>query len=385
VVATYVAANSSLQFIENRPIHWAGGRDTPPPDTPECGFDGSLCPDNCEHYKLEAEIAMMTWRVSWTDVLQPGGRLRGSLHSLARRYSTGTTFSDEATSLAGDRQVYTPFYGACVDPPHCCLLTEYCPKGSLQDILENESIKLDWMFKVSLMHDIVKNKYDFLENTLKGVNKLRTKKGKRDKLGDETRKLMEERNELLEKRKDNRQKIANISKKIQVSIRRHRKKERLNILKEQIEKTGGIKKGQLWTSPELLRISEPPADGTQKGDVYSFGIIMHEIVNRQGAFWLGPGVEMPPKAQESSNILDNLLSRMEQYANNLESVASQLINGQSVVAETFEQVTIYFSDIVGFTALSASSTPMQVVDLLNDLYTCFDSIVENYDVYKVPV
>lgn len=24
------------------------------------------------------------------------------------------------------------FYGACVEPPHCCLLTEYCPKGSLQ-------------------------------------------------------------------------------------------------------------------------------------------------------------------------------------------------------------------------------------------------------------
>ncbi|KOB70157.1 Endonuclease-reverse transcriptase, partial [Operophtera brumata] len=92
-------------------------------------------------------------------------------------------------------------------------------------------------------HKTLQNKYDFLENTLKGVNKLRTKKGKRDKLGDETRKLMEERNELLEKRKDNRQKIANISKKIQVSIRRHRKKERLNILKEQIEKTGGIKKG----------------------------------------------------------------------------------------------------------------------------------------------
>lgn len=48
------------------------------------------------------------------------------------------------------------FYGACVDSPNCCILTEYCPKGSLQDILENEQIKLDWMFKLSLMHDIAR-------------------------------------------------------------------------------------------------------------------------------------------------------------------------------------------------------------------------------------
>ncbi|GFQ84217.1 atrial natriuretic peptide receptor 2 [Trichonephila clavata] len=116
------------------------------------------------------------------------------------------------------------------------------------------------------------------------------------------------------------------------------------------------------------------------------------------------------KDNDSGNILDNLLSRMEQYANNLEalveertadyleekrkaedllyqllpkSVASQLIRGESVTAEAFDSVTIYFSDIVGFTEMSAESTPMEVVDLLNDLYTCFDSIIENFDVYKV--
>lgn len=47
------------------------------------------------------------------------------------------------------------FYGAVIESVPC-FLTEYCPKGSLQDILENSEINLDWMFKLSLMHDIVK-------------------------------------------------------------------------------------------------------------------------------------------------------------------------------------------------------------------------------------
>ena len=48
------------------------------------------------------------------------------------------------------------FIGACIDPPNQCILTEYCSKGSLQDVLENEQIKLDSMFKFSLMQDIVR-------------------------------------------------------------------------------------------------------------------------------------------------------------------------------------------------------------------------------------
>lgn len=116
------------------------------------------------------------------------------------------------------------------------------------------------------------------------------------------------------------------------------------------------------------------------------------------------------RAYDSDNLLENLLSRMEQYTNNLEqlaeqrtnafleekqkseqllyqvlpkSIADQLISGNAVQPEYFDSVTICLSDIVGFTSIAATATPMQVVSLLNDLYTCFDSTIADYDVYKV--
>lgn len=52
-------------------------------------------------------------------------------------------------------------------------------------------------------------------------------------------------------------------------------------------------------------------------------------------------------------------------------------------SQVFPDVTILFSDVVKFNEICIHITPMQVVDMLNEIYIVFDTLSEKHNVYKV--
>ncbi|XP_078045416.1 guanylate cyclase 32E [Augochlora pura] len=306
------------------------------------------------------------------------------------------------------------FIGACTDPPNICIVVEYCARGSLKDILENEDMKLDNMFMASLVGDIIRGMIYLHESVIKYHGSLSTS------------------NCLVDSRW-----VVKLADFGLHEFKKDAECEPCDVLKKY--------HGLLYRAPEFLRSNRtqiPTARDYQRGDVYSFAIVLYELQGRHGPYGISdisdseilkkviardPATEpfRPPLDQLENcfhfvrdcliecwsedpeirpdfkiirnklrplrkgmkpNIFDNMMAMMEKYANNLEAlvdertdqlteekkktdallyemlpryVAEQLKRGHKVEAESFDSVTIYFSDIVGFTAMSAESTPLQ--------------------------
>ncbi|XP_072776781.1 retinal guanylyl cyclase 1 [Taeniopygia guttata] len=308
------------------------------------------------------------------------------------------------------------------------IVSEHCSRGSLEDLLRNEDMKLDWMFKSSLLIDLIK-----------GVRYLHHR--------DVVHGRLKSRNCVVDGR-------------FVLKVTDHGYNQLLEA--QRVPAPPPQPHERLWTAPELLRDAALERRGSFRGDVYGIGIIMQEVICRSAPYcMLGlPPEEIIEKVQRppplcrpavsadqaplecihlmkecwseqpekrptidqvfdqfkginkgrKTNIIDSMLRMLEQYSSNLEdlirerteeleiekqktdklltqmlppSVAEALKMGTPVEPEYFEEVTLYFSDIVGFTTISAMSEPIEVVDLLNDLYTLFDAIIGSHDVYKV--
>jgi guanylate cyclase soluble subunit beta len=105
-------------------------------------------------------------------------------------------------------------------------------------------------------------------------------------------------------------------------------------------------------------------------------------------------VEMSIAAEleETKNALELQKARVEQEKQRADqllhrmlppTVANELQSSGEARAMDYSSVTILFSDIKGFTTICNSVKPIEVVGLLNSLYTLFDFQSEKYRVYKV--
>jgi len=66
-----------------------------------------------------------------------------------------------------------------------------------------------------------------------------------------------------------------------------------------------------------------------------------------------------------------------------EEIADELANSRHVIADQFEDVSVLFADVVGFTPMSADMTPVELVEVLDELFGCFDDLVEDAGLEKI--
>lgn len=64
-------------------------------------------------------------------------------------------------------------------------------------------------------------------------------------------------------------------------------------------------------------------------------------------------------------------------------VAEQLKQGQNTIADSFPDATVLFADIVEFTKFAADRSPLEVVSMLNKIFSAFDWLAHKHGVEKI--
>lgn len=96
------------------------------------------------------------------------------------------------------------------------------------------------------------------------------------------------------------------------------------------------------------------------------------------AFTTGTILYLVRQLEVAQNRADRLLFNLLPYA-----IAKRLKNNPRSIADAHQEVSILFADIVGFTPLTAQLSPHEMIELLNQIYSHFDTLVEKYQVEKI--
>ncbi|XP_031720074.1 atrial natriuretic peptide receptor 2 [Anarrhichthys ocellatus] len=368
-----------------------------------------------------------------TSFIQPGiydGRTVAVKHIQNKHFTLSKTIRKEVKEV---RQLDHPnlckFIGGSIEVPNISIITEHCPKGSLSDVLLNEDIPINWGFRLSFATDITRG-MSYLHQHRMFHGRLHSRNCVIDdrwvcKISDYG--LTAYRREDLEAvsigfncgdvipincapevlvgNSSNMTPAADVYSYSMILVEIAT---RSNLISDQAE---GVRMDIMWRPPlPEVKAGKADTDCPSQGDYC-------ELIKK---CWchnapMRPTFEQVKKMLDKMNPhkvspVDMMMNLMENYSKHLEAivaertqdllqekqktdqllysmlpkpVADDLRQGRTTEAQSFSSATVYFSDIVGFTQLSGASTPYQVVDFLNQLYTSFDDIIDIYDVYKV--
>jgi guanylate cyclase, other len=182
-------------------------------------------------------------------------------------------------------------------------------------------------------------------------------------------------------------------------------------------------------APELLR---GESVNTAATDVYSFGILLYEVYSRKDPYEGEDPMEVmrlvadpsvrkrPPVPRYTPSQIESLMKEcldedpatrptFEEVDIRVKRIDAETVNpsgstksanislfdifprhiaetlqaGRTVEPEHRDCVTIFFSDIVGFTDISSTLEPRKVANMLDRLYTVFDELSHKHDLFKV--
>lgn len=118
-----------------------------------------------------------------------------------------------------------------------------------------------------------------------------------------------------------------------------------------------------WVSEDLWKVWD------KAGSFLHYEGIVHDISERR---------QMETELRQQRQQADRLLVNILPYR-----IAQRLKGGARTIAESLDQVSVLFADLVDFTAASSEMSPRQLVKLLNEVFSMFDQLAEFHRLEKI--